>query len=150
MKLLLTGPQGAGKTTAGELVARSWKRGVHVDGDVYRRFVVSGRAEMTEDASEEALSQLRLRYLLAAQAADVYVAAGFDVVVTDVVAGPLLAEIAPHYDRVVVLFPREDAIRARHEPWVYRLFAEATERLGEWLDNSELTPEETAAAILRA
>jgi hypothetical protein len=33
---------------------------------------------------------------------------------------------------------------------VYRLFAEATPRLGTWIDNSRLTPEETAAAILRA
>ena len=150
MKLLLTGPQGAGKTTAGDLVARSWERGVHVDGDVFRRFVVSGRAEMTEGATEEALRQLRLRYALAAQVAGEYERAGFDVVVSDVVAGPLLAEIAAEYDRVVVLFPREDSIRARHAAWVYRLFAEQTERVGEWIDNSDLTPAQTAAAILRA
>src|SRR3982751_6789023 len=58
MKLLLTGPQGAGKTTVGELVAKQWERGVHVDGDVFRRFVVSGRTEMTENAPPEALVQL--------------------------------------------------------------------------------------------
>ena len=150
MKLLLTGPQGAGKTTAAELVAHRWERGVHVDGDVFRRFVVSGRAEMTEEATDEALRQLRLRYALASHAAREYERAGFDVVVSDVIAGPLLTEIARQYDRVVVLFPREDAIRARHAPWVYRLFAEETERVGDWLDNSDLTPDETAAAILRA
>jgi len=115
MKLLLTGPQGAGKTTVGELVAGRWPRGVHVDGDAFRRFVVSGRAEMTADPSDEALRQLRLRYALAAHVA------------------------AARYDRVVVLFPPARA-----------LFAEETERVGEWLDNSELTPEQTAAAILRA
>jgi len=150
MKLLLTGPQGAGKTTTGEILAQQWDRGVHIDGDVFRRFVISGRAEMTPNASPEALAQLRLRYGLAAQAASAYAASGFDVVVSDVVAGPLLAEVAPRYDRVVVLFPREEAIRERHMPWVYRLFAEDTERLGNWIDNSELTPAETAAAILRA
>jgi hypothetical protein len=150
MKLLLSGPQGAGKTTVGELVAGRWPRGVHVDGDVFRRFVVSGRAEMTADASDEALRQLRLRYALAAHAAIEYERAGFDVVVSDVVAGPLLAEVAARYDRVVVLFPPARAITERHAPWVYRLFAEETERVGEWLDNSELTPEQTAAAILRA
>lgn len=150
MKLLLTGPQGAGKTTVGEVLARRWERGVHVDGDVFRRFVVSGRADMTEYASAEAFTQLRLRYELAARAAQAYEAAGFDVVVSDVVAGPLLAETAALYDRVVVLFPREDAIVERHAPWVYRLFADETERVGEWFDNSDLTPEQTAAAILRA
>jgi cytidylate kinase len=150
MKLLLTGPQGAGKTTVGELVARRWERGVHVDGDVFRRFVLAGRAEMSEHATDEALAQLRLRYELAAHAARAYEAAGFDVVVSDVVAGALLAELAPQYDRVVVLFPREDAIAVRHAPWVYRLYADQTERLGEWLDTSDLTPEQTAAAILRS
>jgi cytidylate kinase len=150
MKLLLTGPQGAGKTTTAALLARGWERGVCIEGDVFRRFVVAGRAEMTRDASDKALRQLRLRYGVAAQAALAYEAAGFDVVVEDVVAGPLLAEWAHHYDRVVVLFPREDAIRARHSAWVYRLFAEETPRIGEWLDNSDLTPEQTAAAILRA
>ena len=122
----------------------------HIDGDVFRRFVVSGRAEMTEAASEEALRQLRLRYALAAHAASAYAASGFEVVVSDVVAGPLLTDVAPQYDRVVVLFPREEAITERHMPWVYRLFAEETERLGKRIDNSELTPAETAAAILRA
>jgi hypothetical protein len=149
MKLLLTGPQGAGKTTVGQIVASRWARGVHVDGDLFRRFVVSGRVEMTANASPEALSQLRLRYGLASHAASAYAEAGFDVVVSDVVAGPLLAELAPLYDRVVVLFPRAETIAVRPEPWVYTLFAEETARLGEWIDNSDLTPDETAAAILR-
>jgi len=39
---------------------------------------------------------------------------------------------------------------SRHAPWVYRLFADETPRLGEWLDSGHLTPEQTAAAILRA
>jgi predicted kinase len=151
---LITGPQGAGKTTVAEAVARSFDRGVHVEGDAFRRFVVAGRAEMDEDGSDEALAQLRLRYALAHHAAQKYEHAGFTVVVEDVVAGTLLREVAPGYAHVVVLFPPEDVVAARagrrHAPWVYRLFAEATPRLGTWIDNSRLTPEETAAAILRA
>jgi hypothetical protein len=33
---------------------------------------------------------------------------------------------------------------------VYWLFSDESPRIGEWLDNSDLTPEQTAAAILRA
>ena len=133
MAFLITGPQGAGKTTVADVVARSFDRGVHVEGDAFRRFVVAGRSEMTEDASDEAVAQLRLRYALARRAAEEYEQAG-----------------CAH---VFVLFPPEDVVApragSRHAPWVYRLFAEATPRLGTWIDSGRLTPEETAAAILR-
>jgi cytidylate kinase len=153
MAILITGPQAAGKTTVAGLVAQSFARGVFIEGDVFRRFVVAGRADMTEDASAEALLQLRLRYRLARETAHAYEAAGFEVVVEDVVAGHLLEEIAPLYERVVVLFPNEAAVRARRPEfaeWVYRVFADDTPRVGEWIDSSSLTPDETAAAILRA
>jgi MoxR-like ATPase len=154
MALLITGPQGAGKTTVARLVAQRFERGVHVEGDAFLRFVVTGRETMTPDASPEALSQLRLRYALSVQTAREYERAGFEVVVEDVVAGPMLAEVAEAYERLVVLLPDEDTLAARagsrHAPWVYRLFVDETPRLGEWMDCGHLTPEQTAAAILRA
>jgi ABC-type multidrug transport system ATPase subunit len=39
---LLTGPQAAGKTTVARLLAGRFERGVHLEGDVFRRFVVAG------------------------------------------------------------------------------------------------------------
>lgn len=157
MIVLLTGPQGAGKTTVGRLLAERFERGVHIEGDVFRRFVVAGRAEMSEHPSPEALAQLRLRYELAARAAELYARAGFDAVVEDVVAGPMLAEAVALFaepPRVVVLMPSREAAAARAPErqleWLYRLFAEETPRLGTWIDTSHLTAEETAAAILRA
>jgi hypothetical protein len=62
--------------------------------------------------------------------------------------------MAVRYDRVVVLFPSQETVAqragARDAPWVYRLFADETPRIGTWIDTSELTPEQAAAAILRA
>ncbi len=161
---LITGPQAAGKTTVARLLAGRFARGVHLEGDFFGRSVVSGRAEMTPDASPDALAQLRLRYALAASAADAYFDAGFSVALEDVVAGPLLEECAELVRsrplHVVVLFPAPEAVAARaaardapgYTSWsiaeLYRLFAEDTPRLGTWIDTTELSAEETVDEIL--
>ncbi|MGH3053682.1 MAG: AAA family ATPase [Gaiellaceae bacterium] len=54
----------AGKSTVSRLLALRFDRGVHLEGDVFRRSIVSGRVEMTPDPSPEAVEQLRLRYKL--------------------------------------------------------------------------------------
>ncbi|WP_181791697.1 AAA family ATPase, partial [Streptomyces phytophilus] len=59
--LLLTGVQAAGKSTVAQLIAERLPRSAHVRGDVFRRMVVGGRAEMAPQGSPEALRQLRLR-----------------------------------------------------------------------------------------
>ena len=82
----------AGKSTVARLLAERFDCGVHLEGDFFRRSIVSGRVEMTPHASPEAAAQLRLRYRLAAAAADTYSQAGFTVVLEDVIAGPLLGE----------------------------------------------------------
>lgn len=161
---VITGPQAAGKTTVGRLLASRSARGVHLEGDVFRRSVVAGRAEMTPEPSDEALMQLRLRYRISALAADTYADARFDVVVEDVVAGPLLEEYVALFRtrpiRVVALLPTADVVAARaagreisgYVGWtvagLHRLFADETPRIGTWLDTSEQTPEETVEAIL--
>jgi GrpB-like predicted nucleotidyltransferase (UPF0157 family) len=161
---LITGPMAAGKTTVARLLASRFERGVHVEGDVFRRSIVSGRVEMTPDPSPEALEQLRLRYRLAAAAADAYFDAGFAVALEDVVAGPLLGEyrtlIRSRPCHVVVLLPSLAAVAAReqarqekgYERWtvdeLYAGFAGSTPRVGIWLDTSEQTPDETVDEIL--
>jgi len=82
---LISGPMAAGKTTVARLLASRFERGVHLEGDVFRRSIVSGRVEMTPDPSPEALGQLRLRYRLAAAAADTYCGAGFTVALEETV-----------------------------------------------------------------
>lgn len=168
---LLTGIQAAGKSTVAQALAERFERSVHLRGDVFRRMVVNGRADMgAADPSAEALRQLRLRYALAASAADSYADAGFTVVLQDVILGPYLADmvaaIRTRPCHVVVLAPRADVVRERDEArqaargkiaykpgdeGVAQLdtyLREHTPRIGLWLDTSALSVEETVDEIL--
>jgi GrpB-like predicted nucleotidyltransferase (UPF0157 family) len=154
----------AGKSTVARLLASRFERGVHLEGDVFRRSIVSGREEMTSDPSPAAVEQLRLRYRLAAAAADGYVEAGFSVALEDVVAGPMLGDyrtmIRSRPCHVIVLVPSVEAVAAReaardHEGYgawtveqLYAGFVRGTPRVGLWLDTTHLTPEETVEEIL--
>jgi hypothetical protein len=154
----------AGKSTVASLLARRFDRGVHLEGDVFRRMIVSGRHEMTPDASPESLDQLLLRYRLAAAAADSYYEAGFTVALDDVAAGPVLGEycsmIRSRPRHLIVLVPSMEAVAAReanrskkgYGTWtveqLYDGFVSGTPRLGIWLDTTDLTPDQTVDAIL--
>jgi GrpB-like predicted nucleotidyltransferase (UPF0157 family) len=161
---LITGPMAAGKSTVARLLAARFLRGVHLDGDLFRRSIVTGREEVTPDLRPEAMEQLGLRYRLAAAAADTYVDAGFTVALEDVVAGPLLGGyrtmIRSRPCHVVVLLPSAEALVAREEAretkgygaWTVEElrdgFAVSTPRVGIWLDTTAMTPDETVDDIL--
>lgn len=161
---LITGPMAAGKSTVARLLAERFERGVHVEGDFFRRSIVSGRVEMTPDASPEAVEQLLLRYRLAAGAADAYFEAGFTVALEDIVAGDFLGEyrtmIRGRPCHVIVLMPSLEIVAAReagretkgYTAWtveeLYKGFAAVPRHVGLWLDTSDQTPEETVDEIL--
>ncbi len=164
--VLITGISGAGKSTVGDLLARRFDRGVHVDGDVFRQMVVAGRVKETADPSPEAFRLLRLRYMLGAATADAYFNAGFSVVVQDVVIGPILRDYVGMIQSrplcVVTLAPRCEVVAAReaarpktaYPPGGDQIavFDDAlrreTPRIGLWLDTSEQTPEQTVDEIV--
>ena len=83
MLFIITGLMASGKSTVAEALARRLPRAVHLRGDLFRRMIVSGRAEMGPAPSQEALDQLQLRYHLSAMVAIQYLKAGFDVVLQD-------------------------------------------------------------------
>jgi chloramphenicol 3-O-phosphotransferase len=169
--ILITGIQAAGKSSVAQALAERLEKSVHLRGDLFRRMVVNGRVDMgPADPPAEAVRQLRLRHALAAQAANGYAAAGFDVVLQDIVLGEHLTEmVAALHSRplyVVVLEPTAAAVRERdaarqasrgkvaYKPGddsVEQLDAylrEHTPRLGLWLDTSALDVDATVTEIL--
>lgn len=161
---LITGPMAAGKSTVARLLAERFERGVYLEGDFFRRSVVSGRAEMTPDPSPEAVAQLQLRYRLAVAAADTYCQAGFTVALEDVIAGLSLGAyrttIRSRPCHVIVLMPSRETIAAReaarptkgYTRWIieqlYQAFSTDTAHVGLWLDTSHQTADETVDEIL--
>jgi predicted kinase len=161
--ILITGIMAAGKSTIAQGLAERLPKSVHLRGDVFRRMIVNGRADMQPDQADEAWSQLRLRYNIAAAAADLYCAAGFTVVYQDVILGEVLAEVVEKLRRwplhVIVLCPSPETAaqrdQTRHKTaygdWTPNALDHSlrteTPRLGLWLDTSALTVEQTLDAI---
>jgi predicted kinase len=162
--ILITGIMAAGKSTVAQALAERLPHSVHLRGDLFRRMIVNGQVPMELELSEEAYSQLRLRYRISATVAEQYLAAGFTVVYQDIIIGAELAEVVqalahqPLY--VVALCPSAEVVaqrEAQRPKTGYgdmpvdefdRLFRLETPRLGLWLDTSALTVEETVDYIL--
>ncbi len=162
--ILVTGVQAAGKSTIAQLLAERLPQSVHLRGDLFRRMIINGRADMTPDPTSEAVRQLRLRYQLAATVSDAYFQAGFTVIVQDVILGSHLAEMTAMIRSrpllVIVLAPQAAAIAGRDQsrgktaygPWAIQqldtVLRHQTPRLGLWLDTTSQTPAQTADEIL--
>jgi predicted kinase len=163
--ILITGNMAARKSSVAQALAERLPQSIHLRGDVFRRMIANGRAEMTATLSEEAERQLWLRYRLAAAAAKLYLQAGFTVVYQDIIIGPALAEVvaiyAQHPLSVIVLCPRPEVVAAREaarakmgysdESAIHafdRVLRAETPRIGYWLDSSDLTIVETVDRIL--
>lgn len=163
--ILVTGIMASGKSTVAQLLAERMNPSVHLRGDMFRKMIVNNRREMTPDAGEAQLEQLRLRYRLAAQAARTYAEAGFTVIVQDVVVGKVLDDFITYMTyrpfHVAVLCPEPGAVAEReanrgkkgYGAWTVEaldhVLREETPKVGIWLDSTRLTAEETAAELLK-
>jgi predicted kinase len=163
---VISGVSAAGKSTVARLLAERFERGVCVPGDAIRAMIVSGRVEVRPDSGEEALRQLTLRYAGALSVADVFLNGGFDVVVEDVIIGPILRQFlalvpVPEF-HLVFLDPDAAAIERRErerdrvaygpDRWsvggLQAVLREETDRIGLWLDTTGQSAEQTVEAIL--
>lgn len=164
--ILLTGLMAAGKSSVAQALAERLDRSVHLRGDLFRRLIVRGRADLGFELTEEALAQLNLRYAIAGQVAEMYLSGDFTVVYQDIILGATLGEVVRNLQHlplyVVVLCPTIEAIQARElarDKRGYGTLAEValfdhvlrteTPRLGLWLDTSAMTVDETVDQILQ-
>ncbi|WP_217238664.1 AAA family ATPase [Streptomyces sp. AC555_RSS877] len=162
--VLITGVMAAGKSTVAQALAERLPRAAHVRGDLFRRMIVSGRADYEPGDDGEGEDQLRLRYRLSAATADAYAEAGFTAVVQDVVLGAGLAAyvrlVRTRPLHVILLAPDSEAVAARetgrvktgYGAWTVeeldRALRTRTPRIGLWVDSSGLTVRETVEEIL--
>ncbi|MCT8975299.1 AAA family ATPase [Clostridium sp. CX1] len=162
---VITGVMAAGKSTVAEALSKKLEKCVHLHGDVFRKMIVSGREEMSDNPSEEALNQLNIRYRITANVAKEYYDNGFTVVVQDNYLGDKLTyftELLRNYQvYVIVLCPSIKTIEQREKnrgkkgyigftvDSLYGSFMESTPRIGLWLDTSNMSPEETVNEIIR-
>jgi predicted kinase len=164
--ILITGNMASGKSSVAQALAERLPRSVHLRGDVFRRMIVNGQAEMGTVLSEEAERQLELRYRLAATAAELCLEAGFTVVYQDIIIGSALTEVVSLYCHrplsLIVLCPQPEVIAAREAARAKTgypstsaintfddVLRNETPRIGYWLDNSNLTVAETVDFIER-
>lgn len=161
---IITGIMASGKTTIAQLLAEKCSKSVHVHGDLFRTMVVSGRAEMTMNPTEEAFRQLRLRYQLAAQTAQEYYGAGFTTILQDNYLGEEVHyflscfKSTPVY--LITLCPSVQAVIARevkrcktgYTDWdvesLHNTLINENPRIGLWIDTSDQKPEETVNEIM--
>ena len=163
---VISGISAAGKSTVARLLAGRFERGACVPGDAIREMMVSGRADMGPDAGPEALRHLVLRYAAALSVAEVFLDGGFDVVVEDVIIGPVLREFlglvpVPEF-HLVFLDPDAAAVKQREHGrdrvaygpgrWsaggLQAILREQTDRIGLWLDTTAQRADQTVDAIL--
>jgi predicted kinase len=163
---VISGVPAAGKSTVGRLLASRLDRAICVPGDSIRSMVVSGRAEMAPGAGEAQLRHLLLRYRGALAIAAVYLDAGFDAVIEDVIIGPVLREflaLVPVPEvHLVFLDPDDEVVVERDRNRAKTAYGDDrwdvgelrgvlqghTSKLGLWLDSTSLTAEQTVDRIL--
>jgi hypothetical protein len=170
--LFLTGPPGAGKSSAGKELSARHPSAVHVDVDTLRGFVRSRFADPTLDWDDETYAQFRLARTAARAIAEIYVAAGYLAILDDMyvpsggevdkeiwssASSPILGRVVLLPDVPVALARNADRDRGKITgrlasliPRITREFHAAIPGAPEWavIDNSKMTVEETATAIV--
>ena len=168
---VISGTQGAGKTTVASLLARRFDRGAHVSADALQKMIVSGREwpqssqtnANSPDVTGEAGRQLRLRLRNMCLLGRSFFQAGFTAVLDDIVIDGRIDDLRRDLAGVdfmfVMLTPNIATVRDREGQrgtnlwpeweWLTEQVLDAPRDIGLWLDTSDQTAEETVDEIMR-
>jgi chloramphenicol 3-O-phosphotransferase len=167
---VISGTQGAGKTTVASMLARRFARGAHVSADALHKMIVAGgqwpepstTSRHDDRVTGEAGEQLRLRVRNMCTLGRSFYDAGFTAVLDDIIIGAALDDVREQLSgtpfHFVMLRPSLDVVREREIGRGTRLFEEwewlddvieRTPRIGLWLDTSSQTAEQTVDEIMR-
>jgi chloramphenicol 3-O-phosphotransferase len=168
--IVVSGVQGAGKSTVGLALAKRFARGAYIDADTLHSMIVAGKVWVTDTSGpgekmhEEGARQLRLRLHNCCLLARSFRDAGFTVVFGDIVLGERWQHVREDLTGVpfflVVLAPSVDAVIARDAARSYTVGAEWGKYLdtelretmagiGVWIDSSDQTVDETVDEIMQ-
>lgn len=167
--IVITGIQGAGKSTVGRVLAGRFARGAFVEADALQKMIVSGRVWATEtggrgELTEETVRQLRLRLHNSCLLAGSFYEAAFTVIIDDIIVGERWDHLRDELRGVsfyfVVLAPdvetaiRRDATREKMvgAEWAHFLDGELRKTMagvGLWVDSTRQSPEETVEEIVQ-
>lgn len=161
---LISGVQGAGKTTVGRLLAGRFPLGAHIEADEIQNLIVSGGLHPQQQPAAEAARQYRLRTTNVSLLADSFAGAGIVPVIDDTVVerrrlSHYLADLRTRPLYLVLLAPPHEVALARDAAretkqvghiWGHldAVMREQMPGLGLWIDTARLTADETVDAIL--
>lgn len=163
--LFINGAPGSGKTTVARMIAGDAPKGAHIDGDEIHNLVVGGRIHPPGEPEDEVERQLYLRFRNMALLADSFFQSGIFPVLETCISTQkyldyLLSRITSRPLAMIVLVqPLTIALerdKKRPEKTVAHLHAdkydEMCDELGDtglWINNGEMTPEQTKNEIIR-
>lgn len=162
--VLIIGVPGAGKSTVARALAEHFERSACIEGDlIQHELTVNGLVPPGGEPVDEQGRQLALRWRNCADLADNFADEGFTVVVEHAASTPDFVELFRDRLRtrplsLIVLAPRHevtlerDAGRhkqvAQHFTWMDAQMRQTLAGWGWWLDSSDLSVEQTVAAVL--